>query len=1394
MTSAPSITPSIAPRPTPSPTVCLDELCHTVEPTTSAPTGSSLSVILILVVSEASRRRRLASFASMWCNDFTSLDMELYVRQAIAAVANTSIESVGTVSCANATLNGSTAELAAACRLPASRWLDRGAGDSADTVATRFNALFVESNTSFVTELQRVVLSANATSDELAWTDSMEVVSASTTLSVTFEPSLSPSTWQAALPLRPTQLPTLMSPPSSSPTWDATSSIPTLASCDRIDVPAAPRLEAASFDSTGALVTASFSDSTDQASLAVGAAFACSTVLSFTGHDDVECTWVTSDSLVIAASSAVDLRVASSLTLREGVLKRECGDGRCDCDVFASESTVRISAPAQPASPSVVLKGPTTAGICSGFDVDALESSGGGGRPLTYEWSLAPANESIVDDDGALDAALDRALGSAFLALTPTELQSLYGAGVRLLVVQLRLTNFLGGSASGDLDIRLVDVLVPTVEIIGGLVQTIRRPDALAVKTEALATSCDGRSLADRGVAHAYSLVELDSGQPTNLTSVSRDARFYALPAYSLDAGLSYTLTVAIFDVQTGASASSTCEIQVVRSDVVALIGGGSSRVVSIQDSPEISASKSYDEDVEGLFGSAAGLRFAWGCTRVATQEDCSGGLSNRSAETVVLDVVHLGVGVVVLSVNTTADDNRSATSMTTLEIVNDEPPRVAIERQSAVRVPVSTRLVAFGTVSPPESSSSSSISSTWSLQSGTLVGNVALGDVATTSIELTTQGNTSLVHALVLPSGFLVGGATYEFRLEARFVDDDAAGAATISVKVAFPPTAGTLAVSPEAGVSLETMFALVARDWSSAELPLQYAFFVLDDATAERSTLRTATLEPNFEDALLPPGDPNVTVMVVATDQLGGQANASQSVETRATELAGRELANLTVSLLEVAAALGSPESVCQVVVSAASIARNNTDVLGVIVNALQVVVNGGDLSDVDRVEQRAAALASVAGQDLATDTSLQLLDMVESLTDASSGIGVTDASASAMVSVMSNLLDDDDLFQRSNTTDALFASLGDLLRAQLVGRVVDEAAVTLESTNLRTAAALVRDDGVVSIPASGTGVQVPASGSHEWAIQLSELSTNPYGSSSRDITSPLLRVGVFDWSSGRRRLQDLPQVELFFAQVDDDYSEASSNATANLTCDCGFDGVVSHVCPANEATISLACDPNAPGVYSVGCPRTSRSCNAWNGSDWESSACRVTSTTSGSVACTCDLATAATFSVSTSLSDSYAAYATTLAEEVDPERALFMFIMLGLVVVVCCGLAQLGNSLDHRHSTLLDGPPKPFITAFGTLTLLHGRNHIEQTRHRGDSKKLNKSGQGNVHPLFLSKQHRLRFMLALCHQHPFANWYFCYSPKVPRALRVLTLLWEVLFFMFALACEGTPRHVTI
>ncbi|KAH8097420.1 calcium ion binding protein [Aureococcus anophagefferens] len=147
--------------------------------------------------------------------------------------------------------------------------------------------------------------------------------------------------------------------------------------------------------------------------------------------------------------------------------------------------------------------------------------------------------------------------------------------------------------------------------------------------------------------------------------------------------------------------------------------------------------------------------------------------------------------------------------------------------------------------------------------------------------------------HDLVLAENSLVAGATYAFQLTARWttpgqrqVDRERRRGEPADVRQRRRAAAG---------VALETAFALSTERWVAEDLPLTYSFKAYpSDAGGVRIsstvvTLRAFTLSPKLAGVKLSAGAPNVTVVAVARDQLGGEAAAYVSVVAAAAPSAG-------------------------------------------------------------------------------------------------------------------------------------------------------------------------------------------------------------------------------------------------------------------------------------------------------------------------------------------------------------------------------------------------------------------------------------------------------------------------------------------------------------------------
>ena len=859
--------------------------------------------------------------------------------------------------------------------------------------------------------------------------------------------------------------------PTVIPTTASPSSTPTVTPCAvlraRGEIPAEPRLARADFSTTGAELVAAFDGPTDKASATTGARFPCAEVLDFDGADRATCYWIDASSVNADVASAAVVP-GGNVTLAAGAVRRACDAGaeRCDCDRPANASSAPAAPPDPPLVPVALLDGPTTAAVCEGVVVGSSQSTGSGGRPFAYAWNAT----LVLRDDwvpsanttnatlaaraavAAMLAAANAGAGSPNLAASSDDLIAMAAGGAAGLEVSLVLANFLGGASapSDPFPVAIRTDTPPNLEIVGGVVQSTTRPKALSVRANALATGCDGRPMADRAVTIAWALSRVAADgrlEATGLASTSKDPRYFKLPPYSLDAASAYVLAATAADATAGTNVTSTVELAVGRAAVVAIVLGGD-RVLPLAGAVELDASESYDEDVDGAYGADAGLAFAWSCDDPACDALVRGAADGAS---VVLDGLDLGEGTWVFAVNVTSPDGRSAAAAVVYELVDDDPPAVEIDAWTSsvgTRVAASKKIVLYGEAQPSSLgravSTSRTFNTTWVLERGTLADEAPLAVWARTAPALSGYAS-DREHDLVLAVGAIVAGAHYSLRLDATLEGTDTAGSASVTFYVARPPSSGRLLASPAAGFALETTFELSTRSWVTEDPPLTYAF--KSRTNGSESTLRGPTLEAKLGGVVLPMGSPNVTLVVVAADALGGSTEAPLSLRVAPTSLAGDALANLTTGLLDDAFALGSSEGICQTVV-AASTADGDAALTATMIDAVGAVARGLD-ADASLVEQTSSALLSVAsnGSGLAAAAASSALDSCEGLAAASGGdTGITAVAAAGLGDTLSSLLDSP-LFAAGNGSSnasagaSLGSSVDGILAAQLAGAVAGE-----------------------------------------------------------------------------------------------------------------------------------------------------------------------------------------------------------------------------------------------------------------------------------------------------------------------------------------------------------------
>jgi len=286
-------------------------------------------------------------------------------------------------------------------------------------------------------------------------------------------------------------------------------------------------------------------------------------------------------------------------------------------------------------SPIAVLSAPTSMS-CRDIVLDARRSTGGYGRPLSYQWAFLPEFSYYVQDDEQVSLATHQAALSyaatfaqytaSTLTISPTAFYTTLGldsSQTPVFAFRVTVTNWLGASSSATVSIQSTNYLVPYVSVAGPTnIATMRwKPLSIRLIVQAFESSACTSTLPLSSMFVTWSSIpELPA--LANSTDL-RHALSLDLPAYSLQAEETYnfTATVSVYN-ETARTASTTVRVAVGAGELSARIVNGTEVTVSNQEFlarqnplPEdvfytLDGTVSYDQDTDVY--PLSGTRYAW--------------------------------------------------------------------------------------------------------------------------------------------------------------------------------------------------------------------------------------------------------------------------------------------------------------------------------------------------------------------------------------------------------------------------------------------------------------------------------------------------------------------------------------------------------------------------------------------------------------------------------------------------------------------------------------------------------------------------------------------------------------------------------------------------------------
>lgn len=1244
--------------------------------------------------------------------------------------------------------------------------------------------------------------------------------------------SISPSPLPSILPTaHSTVTPTMkivhetIAPSQSASVSPSPTIAPSLFSCEKFlywkTAPAPPKLLDAQFTSSGAHVYVNFDSPTNRGGRLAGSLFSCGELFQFDDADVSSCLWINTTTVDVDVSNSLSFQPGSNVTVYANLLKAACVHSvvECECYEFTNSSiAIAAKAPAEAIVPTAVLQGPYSTSVCENVTWSADQSTGSGGRPMTYIWSIAVPQmntsnnvTSFSDDtrssaEAFMASIVANSQGKPFFTLPEAALSRLILFGTQL-ELALVLKNLFGATSSSSYIISLEYDQIPSLVIIGGRQLSLSsRSESLAVEAEGYATACDGRPDSERTVNFNWVLLALDGASliETTYVSLAKNDRFFELAPYTLDSNSSYVLRATVIDHSIPTNKNTVdIYIQIGIGVVVAAIDGGTTQAASTSKPITLSALDSYDQD-----DPTATLAFQWSCSQASIHvngTECTSLIIDRSSGILEIAPNELQAGIYIFTVNVIAHDGRLDTAETTVTLI-DAPllPRIELSSiQDAVSA--AEKLTIAARISVPLDNvstalSATSLASSWSLTGGDLAEDASLSTVVRTPLSVSTAilGNASRTHYLVIQPYSLVPGGVYSFQLEATA--SGASSTTSLEVTVYAPPTAGSLHVTPTAGMAFYTLFQLRAPGWVSSSLPLQYSFH-----TDSGTILHTSSPNTVLEGARLPPGvnPPNLKVTVVVTDGIGAYSEASMVVQVYPLPQQNAVIENDVTAAISTGFARYSLDEICQIV--AATAENSNASLIDTLTAALASAINVYVDPVLEHLEQSIGAALALTKGALHNGAAQDTLDILNGLTETLAKVehetSGDDNTVQYVAESLSNLLQSG-LFistdamvsgtrrlnlgsNTSKTSQVFLDTIDALTQAQRLTIVDNEKSVGFKTKNLASASQKISNDlgwgaKTIAIANMNASASILLDDGVSYSSSLTEFRINPRrldGSYGDDALSPVVRF----------KLNKSDTSNTFFSNkvnltIPGSPTLSKNGTNASVECECGFKGYKSIACA--DAIRRVWCD-GTPGIF-FPCNSTRIACAIWDEDSrlWVVPPYCETIELAGSTRCNCQInsnSDSADYSTREEFANTVQLYTQLFQTKPGFRRSrLVFFVCLTLLVVVIIA-AFIGEYMDRRNKE---------IRTYSSRGLRPMQHHSLPSLP-SHAVSISEIDTPTMHVLarrrvtLISEEAKTVAQIFI-RAHPMLNWWHIYSPTSSRKVRALKLGVEMVTLFLALTVE--------
>jgi hypothetical protein len=609
--------------------------------------------------------------------------------------------------------------------------------------------------------------------------------------------------------------------------------------------PPVPVYSVVKFSNDGTSLFVLFDSETNRAGI-TDTSFACSTLFDFEGVSDATCSWTDDLTVTATLSSLASIDIGGNVTVLAGNVRARCDISnvtRCGLYDTVPATSKNIQNADTPVSPSVQISMATTISVCSPLLLDLTSTTGSAGRDFR--------NISITVTGSGSVTNITEFFQNDYIFSPPNRAPAgTLPVGSYSFVVTM--CNFLRQCSTSTRTITVVNDEVPTAFIVGSTYVEQFVFQEVSVLAEASLTACDG-SVSTSGLSFVFSIFEVEETltKLASVTNTAADPRAFKLAAYTLETATLYQIEVVVLVDETGASTTTSTQIFIKESTLSAVVSGGTTRAITIDDSLTLSGANSFDNDIPDEVGAAAGLSYEWICTQVVPDitDTCPFNITSdtTTAETITFYAMPETSGFEASVQMIITSGSRSATTSVTVYTVTEDAATVSITSEFASAINTVTKVEIDADITFVGDGTA-----TWSFDSTDLV----LGDIASSAISTSISADTesNLINRLTLPPGSLTAGETYIFTITVA-LDSGVESFSTVSLELNSGPTPGLFSVSPGSGIEVETTFTLTATGWTDDNLPLTFEYGFIS-ASGTFQVIRPQS-QTTFIETFLPRGD---------------------------------------------------------------------------------------------------------------------------------------------------------------------------------------------------------------------------------------------------------------------------------------------------------------------------------------------------------------------------------------------------------------------------------------------------------------------------------------------------------------------------------------------------------